>query len=64
MVPIDHAGDVVRPEIDGIRTLPVATIEDALQLAVNLSQRESGPRRPALRAIDGAASERPYTWRK
>ncbi len=64
MVPLDHLGDVVRPEIAGVRTLPVATIDEALQLAINLSKEESGPRRPTLRAIDGAGRERPYTWRK
>jgi DNA repair protein RadA/Sms len=64
MVPLDHLGDVIRPEIAGVRTLPVATIDEALQLAANLSKEESGPRRPTLRAIDGAGRERPYTWRK
>jgi DNA repair protein RadA/Sms len=65
MVPLDHLGDVVRPEIAGVRTLPVATIDEALRMAVNLSQERPQPRRAQLRAIDGAAQEqRPYTRRK
>jgi DNA repair protein RadA/Sms len=53
MVPMDHLGDAVRPEIAGVRTIPVANIADALQLAVNLSTSHPGPRRPALRAVEG-----------
>jgi DNA repair protein RadA/Sms len=64
MVPVDHLGDVMRPEIAGVRTLPVANIEEALRTAVNLSKQESEPRRPTLRAIDGSAKQRPYTWQK
>jgi DNA repair protein RadA/Sms len=64
MVPVDHLGDVIRPEVAGVRTIPVANVEEALRLAVNLSKQELGPRRPTLRAIDGAGTERPYTWRK
>jgi DNA repair protein RadA/Sms len=64
MVPIDHLGDVVRPEIEGVRTVAISNIEQALQLAVNLSKQELSPRRPTLRAIDGSGAERPYTWRK
>ena len=53
IVPMNHVGDVVGPEIAGVRTLPVATIADALQLARNISAEDPGPRRPALRSVRG-----------
>ena len=64
IVPVDHLGDVIRPDISGVRTLPVATIEEALRMAANLSEQEHEPRRPVLRSLDAAGHERPYTLRK
>jgi DNA repair protein RadA/Sms len=53
LVPSDHLGEVLAPEVAGIRTMPVATVEDAIATSVNLSRTHTEPRRPTLRAIDG-----------
>ena len=54
LVPSDHLGDISAPEIAGIRTMPVTTLEDAIASSVNLSRTHTEPRRRTLRAIDGA----------
>jgi DNA repair protein RadA/Sms len=52
LVPGAHAGEALPPgPVDGIRTVPVATIGAAIAAVDNLSRRGAGPRRPALRPV-------------
>ncbi len=62
LVPVDRLADVIRPEIAGVRVLPVATISEALGLAANLPDDEREPRRAPLRAVDGGARSAPLHW--
>ncbi|HSY15625.1 MAG TPA: magnesium chelatase domain-containing protein, partial [Jatrophihabitantaceae bacterium] len=48
------AGTTDTADVAGIRTVPVATVEEAITAAVNLTSALTEPRRPVLRAIDGA----------
>ncbi len=54
LVPAGHAGEAVAPAaVDGMRTMPVATLCDALAAAANLSEHHD-PRRPLLRSVPSA----------
>ena len=57
LVPASHRGEALPPgPVDGIRTLPVATITDAIAAIENLARRSSTPRRPALRTVPDGGS--------
>jgi DNA repair protein RadA/Sms len=51
LVPGSHTGEVVAPEVSGIRTVPVDTLHDAVGFVLNLDHGKAPPRRPALRAV-------------
>jgi DNA repair protein RadA/Sms len=52
LVPAAHRGEPVSPATSlGIRTVPVATLLDAITAAANLSSRASEDRRPLLRPL-------------
>ena len=54
LVPAAHSGEALPPgPVEGVRTVPVATINDAMASIHSLSQRGGGPRRAVLRPIDG-----------
>jgi DNA repair protein RadA/Sms len=58
LVPAAHAGEALAPgAVEGIRTIPVATISDAISSVESLARRGSGPRRPVLRTIPGGAAQ-------
>jgi DNA repair protein RadA/Sms len=52
LVPAAHAGEPVAPAgVQGIRTIPVATLNDAITAAARLSSRDPQSRRPVLRPV-------------
>lgn len=52
LVPAAHAGEALAPgPVEGLRTVPVATIADALAAVENLARRGGPPRRPVLRTV-------------
>ena len=52
LVPGAHPGEPVSPaSSQGIRTVPVATLQDAITAAANLSSRAAEDRRPVLRPL-------------
>ena len=54
LVPAAHAGEALPPgPVEGVRTVPVATINDAMASIEALSRRGGGPRRATLRTIEG-----------
>ncbi|HEY2296836.1 MAG TPA: DNA repair protein RadA [Jatrophihabitans sp.] len=54
LVPAAHAGEALPPgPVEGVRTIPVATINDAMASIQALSRRGGGPRRASLRTIEG-----------
>jgi DNA repair protein RadA/Sms len=54
LVPAAHAGEALPPgPVEGVRTVPVATITDASAAIEALSRRGGAPRRAALRTIEG-----------
>jgi DNA repair protein RadA/Sms len=54
LVPAAHAGEALAPgAVEGIRTVPIATISDAMAAVVSLAARSGAPRRAALRPITG-----------
>jgi DNA repair protein RadA/Sms len=54
LVPAAHAGEALAPgPVEGIRTVPVGTISDAMAAVVSLAARSGAPRRAALRPITG-----------
>jgi DNA repair protein RadA/Sms len=54
LVPAAHAGEALPPgPVEGVRTVPVGTINDAVASIEALSRRGGGPRRAALRPIEG-----------
>jgi len=56
LVPGAHTGEPVNPaSSQGIRTVPVATLRDAMTAAENLSRRTAENRRPTLRPVHGGA---------
>ncbi|SDI95477.1 DNA repair protein RadA/Sms [Frankineae bacterium MT45] len=56
LVPLGHNSDVVAPSsVKGIRTLPVATIADALSALERYGGRQHTARTPVLRPIRGGA---------
>jgi DNA repair protein RadA/Sms len=57
LVPAAHSGEALPPgAVEGVRTIPVTTIVDALASVASLSRRGAAPRRPVLRTIRGGAS--------
>ena len=57
LLPAAHAGEALPPgPVDGVRTIPVTTIVDALASIASLSRRGAAPRRPVLRTIRGGAT--------
>jgi DNA repair protein RadA/Sms len=57
LVPAAHSGEALPPgPVEGVRTVPVATISDAMASIESLSRRGGGPRRAALRKIDGGSA--------
>jgi DNA repair protein RadA/Sms len=52
LVPAAHAGE--RVACDGLETLPVATLREAMSAAANLRERSRGARRARLHAITGS----------
>jgi DNA repair protein RadA/Sms len=60
LVPAAHAGEALPPgPIEGVRTIPVTTIADALASIESLSRRGAAPRRPVLRTIRGGGASSP-----
>jgi DNA repair protein RadA/Sms len=55
LVPIGHTGDVVGPEVAGIRTIPVATLNDALTVVFKKEFVTGTPRRAPLRPVTSIA---------
>ncbi len=55
LVPGGHTGDVVAPEVAGIRTLPVNTLNDAVSVVFKMSLPTPTGRRASLRAVSDAA---------
>jgi DNA repair protein RadA/Sms len=54
LVPGAHAGEALAPgAVEGIRTVPIATIADATASIESLARRGGAPRRAALRPITG-----------
>jgi DNA repair protein RadA/Sms len=52
LVPASHAGEALPPgPVDGIRTIPVATIADAIASVEQLARRGGASRRPTLRTV-------------
>ena len=61
LVPAAHSGEALAPgAVEGIRTVPVATIGQAIASVDNLSRRGGETRRPTLRTISGGSCE----WRE
>ncbi|MGH8860735.1 MAG: hypothetical protein ACRDVG_05785, partial [Jatrophihabitantaceae bacterium] len=57
LVPATHAGEALAPGgVEGVRTVPVATIADAMASIQTLARGGGAPRRVALRPIDGGHS--------
>lgn len=54
LVPTAHAGEALPPgPVEGVHTVPVHTISDALAAVESLAERGRPPRRPALRTVSG-----------
>jgi DNA repair protein RadA/Sms len=52
LVPASHSGEALPPgPVEGMRTVPVATIADAIASVENLARRSGATRRPALRTV-------------
>jgi DNA repair protein RadA/Sms len=57
LVPAAHAGEALAPGgVEGVRTVPVATIVDAMASIETLARRGGAPRRAVLRPIEGGGS--------
>ncbi len=62
LVPRAHGGEALPPgPVEGVRTVPVATITDAMSSIEALARRGGGPRRAALRPINGGNRGTPVT---
>jgi DNA repair protein RadA/Sms len=58
LVPAAHAGEALAPgAVEGIRTVPIATIADAVASIEALVRRAGPVRRPTLRTISGGSAQ-------